>query len=261
MQKEIQSQLNSQINVMMENDINQRQVILDQDISLSNTPKISIVIPTLKNNVKIPQFLSNCQIILSRSPGRSKGRNDGAMKCNFEFILFIDDDAFFNEETYKKYILNRFKKEPNTVISYESTVLCTRVMGISKNLFMILGGFDETFITAEDHDFGYRVIEKGYKISYIPKELIFHREHIRPPKRLQFLRSWRNHVRLMLRYKKLLIWSKRYNIPINLYDFFMMFFKAPKKGFYIPMRVIISILSFYYYFFFDKKKLIHYRAR
>lgn len=217
---------------------------------------ISIVIPTLKQEVELPEFLLDNEIILSNSPGRSRGRNDGALKSSKEFLLFMDDDAKFTEETYRKYILNEFEKNPSVIVSMESPVLSTRVTGISRKLFFEVGGFDETFVTAEDLDFGYRLLEKGYTIKYIPIDKIVHNEHPRPRFRVRALRSYLNSVRLLLRYKKLLIWSNKkkrsVKIPLSVINVFKVFTNAPKKGPYIPLRFIVSIFAFYYYFLFDK---------
>jgi len=200
------------------------------------------------------------QVILSRSKGRSKGRNDGALKCKSDFILFVDDDASFSEETYRKYILEILRENPDTVVSYESAILCTRVMAISRNIFFRLGGFDETFVTAEDYDFGYRVLENGYHISYIPKDLVHHRDHPKPTWSMRILMSYKNRIRLMMRYKKIILWDNKLknniNAPFGLLNCLKTFIDAPKRGLLIPARIIISILGFYYYLFLDKLRLI-----
>jgi GT2 family glycosyltransferase len=244
----------------MEEPTSYNPLILDQKTLQITEPIITIVIPTLKYEVELPQFLSKNQLILSRSKGRSKGRNDGALKCDSEFILFIDDDASFSKETYNKYVLNVLRKNPDTIVSYESPVLCTRVMAISRDIFFKLGGFDETLVIVEDYDFGYRALENGYHISYIPRDLVHHREHPRLPQGLRFLMTYKNRIRLMMRYKKILLWDNRYKhyfkLPFGLLNCLKMFYNFPKMSLSIPIRLVVYILSFYYYYFFDKTRLI-----
>jgi len=231
-----------------------------QEVLQIPEPSMTIVVPTLKDKVELPDFLYKNRVILSRSKGRSRGRNDGALKCNSEFILFVDDDADFTEETYRKYILDVLIKNPDTVISYEASILCTRVMAVSKNLFFKLGGFDETFEIAEDMDFGYRVIKAGFKIKYIPRDLVIHREHRSPNAIWCKMVRYKYAVKFLLRYKRILQWDNDIKgkklVPFTLLNILKLFIDAPKRGLLIPVRIIISILSFYYYLFFDKTRLI-----
>lgn len=54
-------------------------------------------------------------------------------------------------------------------------------MLVKKDLFQELGGFDETFINGyEDVDFCLRAVEKGYKVLYNPKSVLYHYESVTP---------------------------------------------------------------------------------
>lgn len=259
---EISSQLEDASIVAMEEPVSSSSLLLDQEVLHITEPSMTIVVPTLKDKVKLPDFLYKNRVILSRSKGRSRGRNDGALKCNSDFILFVDDDASFSEETYRKYILDVLSNNPDVVVSYEGNpILCTRIMGISRDLFLRLGGFDETFEIAEDVEFGYRVLEAGYKINYIPSDLVIHREHHRARNALWYrMTGYKYAIKLLLRYKGILLWDNDIKgskyVPFTPLNILKLFIDAPKRGLLIPARIIISILSFYYYFFFDKTRLI-----
>jgi len=133
-------------------------------------------------------------------------------------------------------------------------------MAISKNLFFKIGGFDETFEIAEDVDFGCRVIKAGFKINYIPLDLVIHREHPRPNDIWRRMVSYKYAVKLLLRYKLIRLWDDNVKctkpVPFTPLNILRLFIDAPKRGLLIPSRIIMSILSFYYYFLFDKKKLM-----
>ena len=85
--------------------------------------KISVILPTLKKEFELLDFLSNNEIFISRSRGRAKYRNDEALRCKNNFIIFIDNNTIISEETYRKYIIVGFQRFPNMVVSYESPVL------------------------------------------------------------------------------------------------------------------------------------------
>lgn len=249
---ETSSQLEDVSAIAMEETESSISLLLGQEVLQITEPSITVVVPTLKDKVKLPDFLYKNRVILSRSKDRSKGRNDGALKCDSDFILFVDDDASFSEETYRKHIFDVLINNPDVVVSYKSNViLCTRVMGISRDLFFRIGGFDENFIVAEDQDFGYKALKNGYHISYIPRDLVHHREHPRLPQS----------VLSLMRYKKILLWDNKskhnINVPFGLLNCLNMFCIA-KICLSIPnpRHLVVSILSFYYYFFFDKTRLI-----
>ena len=116
-------------------------------------------------------------------------RNIGSKKANGDFIIFIDSDCvlsqnwvksaleYFNddtvgmvgartslvpadatwvERTWKLHLdRQRHKREVSWIIS--------RAIIMRRDVFLEMGGFDETLITCEDVEFGYRMREK-YKI-------------------------------------------------------------------------------------------------
>jgi len=220
----------------------------------------SVIIPTLKDSVDYPSFLNRYEVILSNSIGRSAGRNDGALKAKSEFLLFIDDDVDFTENTFKEYISKTLYKNPLSVVCMESIVCSSRVLALSKDLFLKLNGFDETFNFAEDVDFGYRVLESGYKFNYIPMKLLFHKVHARPSRFENVLRSYVNAVRFLVRYKKIILYNRNVKksvlVDYSILNVLRMCIDAPRKGLLIPLRILITIFGLCFYVLFDNNEFI-----
>jgi len=217
--------------------------------------KISVIIPTLTpNQVKIPQFLQNQEIIIVNQPGRARARNIGALKASNSFLLFMDDDVHITEKTYLDYILKIFEEYPEAIVCKHHPILGTRVMGISKKLFLMLRGFDETMETGEDADFGFKAVLHNIKIFKIPRGLIPHREHSRPSRAYQLFIRTKNKLRYLLRYHK--CWSNRGVDSVNLKSCLFLFAQSSKIGPVITVQFVTFLTGFFYYFFWDKQVLL-----
>jgi GT2 family glycosyltransferase len=61
-------------------------------------------------------------------------------------------------------------------IQQEDTLIgCGGNMAVKRDLFMALGGFDKDFFAyTEDVDFSWRLYASGYKITFLPKAMVFH---------------------------------------------------------------------------------------
>ena len=193
---------------------------------------LDVLIPTLKSTVNVPSGLKDMQAHLCDLPGRSRARNSLSKIAESEYLLFIDDDIEFSKEIFEKYILPNV--ENNQIISYEgNNVLCTRVLGIPKELFFLVDGFDTTFNVGEDIEFGYRLMTYGLKINKIPKKDIIHcgKNHSS-----SWISNYLVRVRLVLRYKKY-----EYFLPLGNYKEY-------------PKGLVTMIFGFYRYFFDNKRK-------
>jgi GT2 family glycosyltransferase len=217
----------------------------------------AIIFITLDPKFQIPEFTNGFEVIVSNAVGRSKARNLAALKARNPFLLFIDGDSWISRESINQYIIEPMKRNRNSIVCFDAPILSTRVLAISKENYFKIGGLDETFEVAEDVEFGLRAMKMGYKISYVPKELVIHTEHDRNLF-LGRIFNFINAIRYLLRYKIVILWSQKLRdvyitkfTPLNIIK---MFTQAPRKGFYIPIRVVISIFSFYYYLHLNKRK-------
>jgi len=213
---------------------------------------VSVVIPTLKPSqisLKNYFFPYVTEVIVDSSPGRSKARNHGAKKAHGDFLLFIDDDAKISQETYVNYILDTFLNHPRTIVCAEHPVLSTRIMGVRKDLFLSLGGFDETFETGEDADFGFRAIRENVAIRKIPRELIIHIPHRTINTSLDDLLRAKNKIRYAIRYGA--VWIGRNVEAVSPKSFLKLLVAARRKGLLNIVNLVTSTVCFYYYFLTD----------
>ena len=126
---------------------------------------------------------------------RGGGRNIGVSKARYDFVAFTDGDAIADPEWIKsmrKFIslgyemiigrvlqvgnerfrtLNRVELIYN---GYEVTAPSAN-LGYSKDLFVKLGGFDESFITAEDIDLNIRCVKSGARIAVCDQCIVMNR--------------------------------------------------------------------------------------
>ena len=147
------------------------------------------------NSVEIAKQYQ-CQIIeLKENRGPGFARNSGAKVANGEVLLFIDSDVIINKEalnclvnkfsetdvniaqgiyshepTYKS-IFTQYQQSFYCYYSWASNIkhtssLITNCFAIRKKIFVDLKGFNTDIkgATCEDEEFGYVLIEKGYKI-------------------------------------------------------------------------------------------------
>ncbi len=146
------------------------EVILVDSQSTDNTRD---VVETFKRDLNLRFF--------SKLTSRGAGRNFGVQQSTSPYVLFLDGDVVASPGLIKSY-LSRLKGEPDFIagnaisigvdrfklnrvklfvsgfeITSPSANLCYR-----KEVFQKLGGFDETFVTAEDIDLNFRAVVSGY---------------------------------------------------------------------------------------------------
>jgi GT2 family glycosyltransferase len=170
----------------------------------------------------------SCEIcyIHSKTVGVGAGRNLGIASARYDILILIDDDMFVAPDWFNNLTQAVIKAGPRSVItgrvlSGESEVpggtapstkkdqepsvyqgrigkdvLYTGNMGVYLCIFDEVGAFDErlgpgtAFPAAEDNDLGFRLLEHGYSIYYVPEAIVFHRAW----------RSQREHLSLEWRY-------------------------------------------------------------
>jgi GT2 family glycosyltransferase len=133
--------------------------------------------------------------LLICSGKRGKSRNFGIKAATGDGIAFIDGDCIANPFWLHE-IRNSMDSGADVVagktinmglrsweeldrveldyhgfdLSYPSCNLAFR-----ERVLDDIGGFDDWFITAEDIDLNLRAVEKGYKLTYNPKAVVYHR--------------------------------------------------------------------------------------
>ena len=148
-----------------------------------------------------------CKIIeLSENKGPAFARNEGAKISEGDILLFVDSDVIIKKDALnylsEKFLQNEidaiqgiYSHEPtykSIVTQYQMSYNCyyiwpenkkyastlsTCCFAIRKKIFLNLKGFNVNFkrASAEDEEFGYFLIDKGYKILILRELNVEHR--------------------------------------------------------------------------------------
>jgi GT2 family glycosyltransferase len=169
-----------------------------------------------------------CEIryLHSKTVGAGAGRNLGIVSSSYNIVTFLDDDMFVAPDWFAHLVQAVIESGPGRVVTGQvrageaevmggsapsikkdqepavykgrirKDVLYTGNMGTYRSVFLGVGIFDErlgpgtAFPAAEDNDLGFRILEKGYHICYVPNALVYHRAW----------RSQREHLSLEWKY-------------------------------------------------------------
>ncbi|MCX5679739.1 MAG: glycosyltransferase [Candidatus Omnitrophica bacterium] len=164
-----------------------------ESIKRVDYPKDSLEIIVVDNGSKddtldiVGRFTSN--IFIDNAATIAKLRNIGAKNANGGFLIFLDSDCtipadwvdnalghfkdnsvgLIGAKTYMlpddaNWIDRIWKMHLNRAKSKESVKwIISRAIMVKKDIFLSIGGFNESLITCEDVEFGYRM-QKQYKI-------------------------------------------------------------------------------------------------
>jgi len=175
-------------------------IIIDQ----SDSPNPDIGQQTFQNGCEIRYVSSN-------SRGLGKARNEGVRTARHDILIFLDDDMYICTEWFGNLVSALMNvrdgvvtgqvqaAEPESLSSSFAPSLTTesvaRVyqgrlwtdvlfagnMAAWRSVLTKTGPFDEhfgagaRFRSAEDNDFGFRLLESGYRIHYVPEAIVYHR--------------------------------------------------------------------------------------
>lgn len=151
-----------------------------------------------------------CRYVHSSSRGLSRARNEGARLAGHPILVFSDDDTLADPAWLELLVRALRDSTPETVVTGRvmaappeapggyapavRTETAPRVyrgrvdydplsvnMALRGRAFQAVGGFDPRlgagtrFPAAEDNDFGFRLLEAGYAIRYVPEAVLLHR--------------------------------------------------------------------------------------
>lgn len=134
------------------------------------------------------------KLIVKRS-SRGGGRNIGVANSKYDYVVFTDGDIIVSERWLQE--MRKSIDEGNDVVAgktlqigNERFAALDRVeliyygfdatfpscnLAYRKDLFIKLGGFDESFITAEDIDLNMRALAAGARFHYNENAIVYHR--------------------------------------------------------------------------------------
>lgn len=145
-----------------------------------------------------------------RSTGLCRARNVGIGAATNEILVFTDDDMLVATDSYGTLVRALIQAGPGGVVTGRvlpaedrrggyvpalvtgteareyrgriwTDVLAAGHMAMYRETIAEIGWFDERlgagsqFPAADDNDYGYRLLEAGYRIRYVPAAVIYHR--------------------------------------------------------------------------------------
>ncbi|HEX9942039.1 MAG TPA: glycosyltransferase [Thermoanaerobaculia bacterium] len=146
-----------------------------------------------------------------RSVGLGRARNAGVEAARHDLIAFIDDDMWVDRRWWGTLLRSLLAAGPRSVVTGQVRAAAPEVAGgiapsvmlgdervvyqgwlgrdvlaagnmiLGRSAFAEVGPFDERlgagarFPSAEDNDFGFRLLEAGYRIVYEPEAVLEHR--------------------------------------------------------------------------------------
>ena len=180
---------------------------------LYKTVKIIIVLDEIDNEFEKNE---NITVLKSENLNMSAKRNLGVKSAETKYIAFIDSDAYpmgnwleksiefleknldytavtgcqyspeedsFEQKCLRLVRFNRLFTHPEwcnvinkDVEEYDCEIFMTSNVIIKKSDYEDIGGMNETIYLSEDNEFSQRLIKSRYKIRFIPKVSVFHRE-------------------------------------------------------------------------------------
>ena len=165
--------------------------------------KYSYEILVVGKKSDLPKFLLGVKRVISNNklkPGQA--RNLGAKKASGKYFLFIDDDCIASKDWIEKNIeflksrknvgavggkisghskkffglctdyTNFWRQQGNSLRRVDQ--LYTASLGVKKEAFLKVDGFNEKLMIGEDVDFVNKLTKKGYFCYYNPEIVVFH---------------------------------------------------------------------------------------
>jgi len=153
---------------------------------------------------------------LKKGPGAN--RNNGARLAKGDWLIFIDDDCYVNQQYIQAYLENMKvgahkvlegkiicpdKKNSIFVRQPENStggVLASANFAIRRDLFEEIGGFDEDLEIMEDMELAFRLSDMNFKFLFCNSAIAYHPSQ---PKNISYYFYWIFHFKwqLLLSYK------------------------------------------------------------
>lgn len=139
---------------------------------------------------------SRVRVVQTDTAGISGARNKGASMSTGDFLAFIDADALASPDWLDEMIDCAIRSDSAVVAGRITTEFSDHLPPIrtttvnngaeplrqtscnllcKKSVFDLVGGFDLEFGRAEDYDFGLRVQERGFRVTFCNDGVVYHK--------------------------------------------------------------------------------------
>ena len=206
------------------------------------------------------------KIFIDNTATIAKLRNDGAKKSKGDFLVFLDSDCLLP----KDWLINASEhfKDPAVVLVGSTTIILpggdswidkawkvhldsikankqvmwivSRAMAVRRDVFFLVGGFDESLVTCEDVDFGYRVSRK-YKVISDKRLAPLHLKTINTLVEFFKKESWRGKDSLRVSLKYIKKWKEILSFASLMYYFILILLIAPSLALSLILRNMLFI--------------------
>ena len=211
----------------------------------------------------------DCKIIeLKENHGPAFARNKGAYEAEGDILLFIDSDVVISKNALSHLEKNFLNKDTNIIQgiyshepSYKSIAgqyqmsyncyyiwpqnklytssLSTCCCAIRKKIFIDNNGFNTNIkrASAEDEEFGYKLIQKGYKIMILRELNGEHRQEYKISKYIQ--RNFNRYTDIMKQYLR----NKTYTTKIKQTNYLTVILGIPVMGLILVTGMMLIFFS------------------
>jgi len=176
------------------------EVIVVNNCSTVDYSSFVLKIEKLRDN-KIKYYVS------PENLGVAGGRNFGVEKSNGDILLFIDDDAVFENKDVLNIMVENYKSKNCGILAFKSKDFTTKKLNrnefphrndeylcrekfstyffvgvghaIRRDIFLRVGGYpDDFFYGMEEYDLSYKAIDAGFDIIYDSNIVVLHKKVI-----------------------------------------------------------------------------------
>lgn len=137
---------------------------------------VSVVIPTIREDIVTTNSVPpGAEVIVRRDPGLNVARNAGVEAASNDWIVIADDDIDFPTNTVAKRINNINRRTLAGLADFPPLRwVIGRLMIFHRDLWIEVGGFDESRPHGGDTDFAIRVERAGGQVVQLDREAVPH---------------------------------------------------------------------------------------
>lgn len=138
--------------------------------------KVSIVVPTNRKELITPETVpTEAEVIIRRDEGLNVARNAGVESASNDWIVIVDDDIEFPTETVSDTIDQMDHSSLAGLADFPPLHwVIGRLLIFHRDLWVRVGGFDESRPHGGDTDFAIRVEKSGGEIIRLNRDEVPH---------------------------------------------------------------------------------------